>query len=248
MQILLACAKTMTGHAAHGSSAATEPAFQQQATHNAMQLAAYSVAELQRLLRTNGNIALENWHRYQTFFNAGSRVPAVFAYDGIAFQRLAPETLTEDELQYANAHLLIGSFLYGLLRPLDLISRYRLEGNVALPGNGGKDMFRFWQPILTDWFIQRIREDGGILVNLASAEFKRIVDWKRVIREVRVVTPDFRVMKDGRAKTVVVYAKMCRGAMARWILGNRPAAPEELKRFCYEGFEYNEASGGWILA
>ena len=40
---------------------------------------------------------------------------------------------------------------------------------------------------------------------------RQLVDWKRVESEVRVITPDFQVWKGGKLKTVVIYAKMCRG-------------------------------------
>lgn len=47
---------------------------------------------------------------------------------------------------------------------------------------------------------------------------KDLFDWKRVCSEVRVITPDFHVYKNGKLSTVVVYAKMCRGEMTRYIL------------------------------
>ena len=240
MQILIACAKIMTGSAPAGVPLLTEPEFKAQATEHAHQIAQYSVEELQNMLGVNHEIAAENWRRYQQFFTDEDRVPAVFAYDGMVFQKLAPETFSEAELRYANQHLLIGSFLYGLLRPLDLVHRYRLEGNVELPHNGGNTMFGYWKPILTDWFINRVKADDGILVNLASNEFKDLFDWKRVKKELTIVTPDFKVMKDGKPRTIVIYAKMCRGAMTRWILKNRITDVADLKQFQYEGFSHTD--------
>ncbi|MFQ7502511.1 MAG: peroxide stress protein YaaA [Alistipes finegoldii] len=54
---------------------------------------------------------------------------------------------------------------------------------------------------------EKIKADDGILVNLASSEMKRLFDWKRICREVRVVTPEFRIREDDRLKTVVVHMK-----------------------------------------
>ena len=76
-------------------------------------------------------------------------------------------------------------------------------------------------------------------VNLASSEMKRLFDWKRICREVRVVTPEFRIREDDRLKTVVVYTKMCRGEMTRHILKNRIGDPQQLKAFEWEGFRLN---------
>ena len=246
MQILLACAKIMTGTAPERLPIANEPAFLAQANAHVRQLLQYSVEELQDMLNINRDIAVENWQRFQQFFDKESLVPAVFAYDGMVFQKLAPETFSEDDLRYANDHLLIGSFLYGLLRPLDMVHRYRMEGNVELPDND-MNMFDYWKPILTDWFIEKIKADDGILVNLASNEFKDLFDWKRVKKEVTVITPQFKVDKGGKLSTIVIYTKMCRGAMTRWILQNRIADIEELKQFEYEGYSLYEPAGEWMF-
>ena len=140
----------------------------------------------------------------------------------------------------AQNHIRITSFLYGLLRPLDGIKPYRLEGDVRLPEKGGLSMFNYWKPLLTDYFMEEIKSRGGVLINLASGEMKDLFDWKRVEEEVRVVTPDFQVWKGGQLKTVVIYAKMCRGEMVRYIIKNRIERPEDLRGFSWEGFAFDE--------
>ena len=111
---------------------------------------------------------------------------------------------------------------------------------MRLPEKGGITMFDYWKPLLTDCFIEEIKKRGGILVNLASGEMKDLFDWKRVESEVRVVTPDFQVWKGGKLKTVVIYAKMCRG---RWCVTSSKIAigcPEDLRGFSWEGFTFDE--------
>lgn len=103
-------------------------------------------------------------------------------------------------------------------------------------------MFSYWQSRLTDDLLGRIHADDGILVNLASGEMKRLFDWKRVCREARVITPEFRVREGDRLKTVVVYTKMCRGEMTRHILKNRIADPATLRSFEWEGFRLDRPS------
>ena len=87
-----------------------------------------------------------------------------------------------------------------------------------------------------------MRADDGVLVNLASAEMKRLFDWKRLSREVRVVTPEFRIREGERLRTVVVYTKMCRGEMTRRLLCGRLREPDELKTFDWEGFRFDPAA------
>lgn len=74
---------------------------------------------------------------------------------------------------------------------VDGIKLYRLEGDVRLPERGGISLFNYWKPLLTDWFIETIKEKGGVLLNLASNEMQDLFDWARV-SEVRVITPDFQ--------------------------------------------------------
>ena len=245
MQILISCAKIMTGCAPSDISFATEPTFQSQANDNAMQMLNYSVEELCEMLHINRDMALENWKRFRSFHDNSIRQPAAFCYDGMVYQRLAPETLSDSELRYANDHLMISSFLYGILRPLDMINKYRLEGNISLPNNNSKSMFDFWKPILTDWFINKIKADDGILIYLASDEMRNLFDWKRVKSEVKVITPTFKVDKNGKLKTIVIYTKMCRGAMARYIIKNRITNIDELKSFEYEGFSIDDSNEEW---
>ena len=115
-----------------------------------------------------------------------------------------------------------------------------MEGDVRLPERGEMSMFDYWKPLLTDLFIADIKQQGGILVNLASGEMKDLFDWKRVEKEVRVITPEFQVWRDGQLKTIVIYAKMCRGEMTRFIIKNRIERLEDLKTFAWEGFVFDE--------
>ena len=220
----------------------TLPRFQKEASEVALRMSQFSVEELERLLRVNSKIAVENYKRYQAFHAEDTReLPALLAYTGIVFKRLNPKDFSEADFRYAQDHLRLTSFCYGLLRPLDAIRTYRLEGDAVLPGRGDETMFSYWQSRLTDDLLGRIHADDGILVNLASGEMKRLFDWKRVCREARVITPEFRVREGDRLKTVVVYTKMCRGEMTRHILKNRIADPATLRSFEWEGFRLDPA-------
>ena len=63
---------------------------------------------------------------------------------------------------------------------------------------------------------------------------------QRIEQEVTIVTPEFHVWKNGKLSTIVVYTKMSRGEMTRFILKNRIESPQDLKAFHWEGFEFNE--------
>ena len=241
MLTFISCAKTMTSKTKVTSTvSATVPSFLKQAEENAMELSSLSTEELGKLLHVNPKLAAENVLRYHDFFSDSNRaLPAILSYTGMVFKRINASDFTSEDFSYAQDHLLITSFLYGLLRPMDLIKNYRLEGNVKLESRNGSTMFNYWKPILTDFFIKSIQLQGGILINLASEEMKSLVDWKRVCNEVRVITPEFYTIKNGKLAAVTVYAKMCRGEMTRYIIKNQIENPEDLRGFEWEGFVFD---------
>ena len=71
---------------------------------------------------------------------------------------------------------------------------------------------------------------------------KELFDWKRVTDTVRVITPEFRQLHAGRMRTVVIYTKMCRGEMVRYIVRHRLSDPESLKDFEWEGYRFQPSS------
>ena len=61
---------------------------------------------------------------------------------------------------------------------------------------------------------------------------------------------EVKVWKNGKAETIVIYAKMARGQMTRYIVKNRITNPDALKDFTWEGFRYREdisSENNWIF-
>lgn len=241
MQILLANAKIMKEHSE--IEPLTMPMFQAIANELAMEMASCNIDTLAKELDCSRTLAAENWRRYQNFHIA-EKLPAIMAYNGQAYKHLKANTLSNKALTFGQAHLWITCFLYGLLRPMDAIVPYRMEHCVKLALTKNKPINTFWKDKLTDVLIDSVKSDDGILVHLSTEEYEHLFDWKRVCKEVKVIHPLFYVrQKDGRLKMQAVWAKSCRGAMVRFILNNQITNPEELKAFCYEGFEYKPNLG-----
>ena len=53
--------------------------------------------------------------------------PAVLAYEGIAYQYMAPAVFESGHYEYVQEHLRILSAFYGVLRAMDGVTPYRLE-------------------------------------------------------------------------------------------------------------------------
>lgn len=240
MQIYLSCSKTMTDAIVHDKLSCREPEFLPQAMAIAGSMASYSAAELQKILKVNIKIARQTRERYLDMLSGCNTMSALFSYTGTAYRALNASDFSSRELHDINNRLIMGSFLYGLLRPLDRIHTYRLEGKVELEATDHQNLFDYWRPLITDRFIEMVKADDGVLVNLASLELQKILDWKKVTAELKVITPLFKVQYETKPVTVSLYAKMCRGAMTRWIIKDRVNHPEELKTFEYQGFLWRD--------
>lgn len=241
MQILLANAKIMYEKAE--KAPCSTPLFQSVTNVLAEEMARMDVEDLGKQLDCSKKIAAENWKRYQNFGFA-EKLPAIMAYNGQAYKHLKAHTLNEDALSYAQKHLWITCFLYGLLRPMDGIVPYRMEHCTTLEATHDKPINQFWKDKLTDVLIDSVKADDGILIHLSTEEYEHLFDWKRVRNEVKVIQPLFYVeQENGKLKVQAVWAKTCRGAMVRFILNHQITSPQALKAFSYEGFEYEAQLG-----
>ena len=237
---MIGCAKDMRSGTMASNMNATTPIFEKEASANALRMLCYDIEDMAKMLKCNIEIARENKLRYMRFHDADNKgQQAALAYDGIVFKYLSPESFSKEDAHVAQDKLWITSFLYGLLRPSDTIKPYRLEGSVKLEGKD-KSMFDYWKPKLTNILSKAVKNDDGILLDLASNEMRKLFFWKEIEKDVNIIKPEFYVNKGGKLKTIVIYSKMCRGAMARFALTNRINSPEALKTFQFEGFSYSD--------
>jgi len=244
MQIILASAKIMHDRLKSvPDMSLSTPRFQNEAEVFARDMAQYSAETIAEMLSCSQQIAVQNRLRFMQFFDEKPKLPAILAYHGQAYKHLKAETLNVDDLNDCQGKLWITSFLYGLIRPLDGILPYRMEGHVELPSGAGQNMFGFWKNLLTDVLIDAVKADDGILIHLATEEYQHLFDWQRVRREVRIIQPLFYIRKGSELKMQAVWAKTCRGAMTRFIIDNRIIHPEDINAFSYEGFAYDPKLG-----
>ena len=238
MQILLACAKTMATSTDIEVPAVSTPRFETEANRFALAMMNYSVSEVAQMMHCSTSIAATTRNRFANFFSDEEKLPAILAYTGQAYRGLRADTLIHLDMLFAQRHLHITSFLYGLLRPLDRIHPYRMEGNVELEPAGGINMFAFWRSRLTQRLIDAVKADDGVLMHLATEEMEHLFDWKRVAKELRVIQPLFLCEQNGQLKIVTVHAKTCRGAMTRHIIKHRLSEPDDIASFEHQGFTF----------
>lgn len=166
--------------------------------------------------------------------------PALLAYGGEVFRRMAPAGFTATDLDFAQQHLRILSGLYGLLRPLDLIQPHRLEMGCALANLRGKTLYAFWSRLVTDRLNEALaQEQRPVLINLASTEYAKVVERNRL--QAPWLDIQFKEEDGDGLKTVAIHAKRARGSMAAFLIRNRVERPEAMHRFDADGYRFRPA-------
>ena len=202
------------------------PVFLAQTQQLLERLRGLSYDELRRLWRCNDQIAQLNAQRLRDMDLRRNLTPAILAYEGIQYQYMAPDVFTQREYDYVQAHLRILSGFYGVLRPLDGVTPYRLEMQAKLRMGSAKDLYAFWGGALA----ADVLEQTDCVVNLASREYSVCVE-RYLPEHVRCITCVFGEEQDGRIVEKGTMCKMARGEMVRFMAENRVEAPEALRAF-----------------
>ena len=164
--------------------------------------------DIQALMGVSENIAALNHARFMNWdptFTLSNAKQSVLAFKGDVYTGLEANTLSAEELAFAQKHLRILSGLYGLLRPLDLMQPYRLEMGLPFENAGGKNLYEFWGDQITKTLGKHLKASGSpVLVNLASNEYFKAVKPK--LLDADVITPQFRDLKNGQYKMISFFA------------------------------------------
>ena len=189
-------------------------------------LQALSSKDLQALWKCNEAIARLNVERLQDMDLRRRLTPAVLAYEGIQYRYMAPGVFETRQLAYIREHLRILSGFYGLLRPFDGVTPYRLEMQAKLSVDGHRDLYDFWGAKLAD----QLASETDLVLNLASKEYSRAVE-PHLSPVVRFLSCTFGDLRDGKIIEKGTMCKMARGQMVRWLAENNVTDPENIKNF-----------------
>lgn len=192
-------------------------------------------ASLKKLWECNDEITELNFKRLQSMNLERNLTPAVFAYDGLQYQHIAPNVLDEEALDYLQKNLRILSGFYGMLRAFDGVVPYRLEMQARLACDGFKNLYAFWNNLL----YEELTKDDGEVLNLASKEYSKAVE-PYVKDGVRFVTCVFGTYVKGKLKVKATEAKMARGEMVRLCAENNVQSVDEVKAYNVRGYVFNE--------
>ena len=219
----------------------TQPEYLKQSKQLITRLKKLKPVDLSALMDISDKLAALNVARYgewQPPFTPDNAKQAVLAFNGDVYDGLGADDFSAAEFSYAQEHLRILSGLYGVLKPLDLLQRYRLEMGTRLDTAKAKDLSGFWGGTVTKALNELLKaQEAPVLVNLASEEYFKVVQPQAL--KARIVQPVFEDWKGGRYKIISFFAKKARGMMVRYAVKEQVADVEDLKHFDYGGYAFN---------
>lgn len=232
MRILLSPAKKMR-YDENGPEVRDLPVFLSDAEKIMSVLKDKSFSELKALWGCNDKITEQNIERLSSMNLKEKLTPAILSYDGIAYQYMAPTVFETEMLSYVQEHLRILSGFYGIVRPMDGVTPYRLEMQAKLEIDGAKNLYDYWG----DRLYKEVRDSSGIIINLASKEYSKCIE-RYLQPSDRYISCNFFEEQEGKLVQKGVYCKMARGEMVRFMAENRVEEPEGIKDFAVMGYRY----------
>ena len=209
------------------------PAFMEQTEEVVRFLQGLSYGDAKKLWACNDRIAEQNYDRLQNMDLYHQLTPAILSYEGIAYQYMAPSVFENGQFAYVQEHLRILSAFYGVVKPMDGVTPYRLEMQAKAKIAGTKDLYDYWG----DRLYRAVLDDSRVIINLASKEYSRCIE-KYLQPEDVYITCVFGEFSGEKIVQKGVYAKMARGEMVRFMAENRIGSPEEMKGFDRLGYAF----------
>lgn len=212
------------------------PVFLEDAGRILKWMKSLSLEEAKKLWGCNDKLAQQNFERFQNMDLTHRLTPAILSYEGIQYQYMAPAVFEDSMLTYVQEHLRILSGFYGVLKPMDGVTPYRLEMQARTVLDGVKGLYDFWGNRL----YEEVLDDSRVIINLASKEYSRCIE-PYLQPEDTYITCVFGELSDGKVIQKGVYAKMARGEMVRFMAECHITEPEDMKNFCGLGYQFAEA-------
>lgn len=214
----------------------TKPALLDQTKKVLKVMQSQDYDSMKTIWHTSEKLAQENFRILKNIDLTKNLAPAITSFVGIQYQYMAPDLFTAPALNYIQDHLRILSGFYGVLRPFDAITNYRLEMESKLPINAEKNLYYFWGNKIYDALKLNKSEP---IINLASEEYSKAV--RPYLTESQVMIDIVFAHKiNDKLKVKATLAKMARGEMVRFMAENNIKKIDDLKNFPHPNYKYSQ--------
>ena len=229
MKIILSPTKTMSNsNSKVDNTLSSNPVFLKEAIKINSLLKSFSKLEIQKIMKLSKNLSNQTYEDIHLWnFHDSIKSHSVHTYQGTAFKSLSPSEWNSDSIFFAQENLLILSGLYGVLKPYDVINKYRLEMGLKFQIGSATSLTNFWNDKVSK-FLNKTKENETI-INLASKEYFDVIN----ISEIRsqIINCTFYERSNDKLKIIGNYVKAARGKMAKFIIENQLDDIEDLKNF-----------------
>ena len=193
-----------------------------------------SYEDLKAVWKCNDSLAKLNFERFGNMDLEKNLSPAIFSYEGLQYQYIGAGVLDNNAMEYLEDNLRIISGFYGVLRPFDGVTPYRLEMQAKLNVGNKKNLYDYWG----DKIYKEIFKDNDIVLNLASKEYSECIE-EYMKSDDKFITCLFYEDVKGKFKQKATLAKMARGSMVRFLAENNIDNTDDIKKFNDFGFSFN---------
>lgn len=152
---------------------------------------------------------------YEAFFDQSSFL-AISLFMGESYKFLDYYSMREDAKKSLNERVTILDALYGVIKPHDGISKYRLDFTFKRIS-----LKKYWKNDINQFFI---RQGITEILSLASKEFSSLVDQKMI----KLYEVSFHNIENGKMKTISVFNKQYRGLLLRYIIEHNIRSLDDL--------------------
>ncbi|HCZ24736.1 MAG TPA: hypothetical protein DHV05_07850 [Acholeplasmataceae bacterium] len=223
MKIILSPAKTFHPKITHSDDL---PHFKREANHLMTMLKKVSPDAIQSSMKLSEKLLTDVIKMIHAYDQTSSKV--IYTYHGQAFKSFDVNSLKESDLSFMQDHILILSGLYGVLKPNDGISLYRLEMQDQTLFN----LYDYWKPKIGTYLKTYCKDE--VIINLASEEYSKVIP-----SSIKMITLDFIEMIKGRQKRIAMHVKTMRGLCARYLIQNRITSIDDIKMITLNGYSYD---------
>lgn len=210
-----------------------QPAYLAQTAQLLTALRRLTLPQAQHLWHCSDRLARQNYEWLQKMDLHRALTPAILAYQGLQYQTMAPDLLTQTGLTYLQTHLRILSGFYGMLRPFDGIVPYRLEMQAKLAVGSTQTLYQFWG----DRLASDLAAPHEPIINLASVEYAQAI-IPYLPPNQPLISIVFASEVAGRLKVKATLAKQGRGAFVRYLAEHTVTDPRQLTAFDHPAYRY----------
>ncbi|NLA78877.1 MAG: YaaA family protein [Erysipelothrix sp.] len=237
MKILLSPSKTL--NLKNKVEPLSRPIFNDDAQLVMQELKNLNVKQLENLYKVSERLAHQVFDMLHTHHEP---LAAIGYFKGEAFRYLDYLTLSPKVQHEGHERLIVLCALYGMLRPFDGVTPYRMDYLVELEQLSLENRYTHFKDTLTDAFISMLQPQE-LIINLASLEFSKSLNKHALSNHGQWIDVDFVSIKNGKPRTISMIAKRARGSYARLLLQNPPETLADLQAItAFDDFVLDQVS------